>query len=189
VRISRSACWLLAACWALLVLNTSLNAQSNLPQVVVLVRHAEATLDGKRELTSAGLKRAAELGQRLKHAGITAIFTSDTARTQQTAAPVAAQLNVKPRVFGLPTKKQIVERAQHHKDVVSAVRANAPGGVLIVGHETTIPAFIKGLGGPEVPNVCPTAHDGLFVLVVSANTRLILGRYGDITECRAETAR
>ena len=167
----------------------SVQAQSEAPLVVIFVRHAEAALDGKRELTPAGLKRADDLALRLKNAGITAIFTSDTARTQQTAAPTAAELRLKPRIFGLPTKKQIAERLQHHKDVVAAIRANAPGASLVVGHETTIPAFIKELGGPEIPNICPSVHDNLFVLVAGATSRLIFARYGDVTECRSGSAR
>src|SRR4030095_12239590 len=59
--------------------------------VVVIVRHAEKATNGGSDpdLSSTGLARADALARILKDSGITAIFTSEFKRTQETAAPIA----------------------------------------------------------------------------------------------------
>src|SRR5213593_2619217 len=64
--------------------------------IVVIVRHAEKAANGGNDpdLSSAGRARANELARILKDSGITAIFTSEFKRTQETAAPTATSTHV-----------------------------------------------------------------------------------------------
>ena len=65
--------------------------------VVILVRHAERQASGADpSLTAAGKRRASLLATMFAGSGVTAIFTSDAARTKETAAPLAAKLGADP---------------------------------------------------------------------------------------------
>jgi len=66
-------------------------------QTVVLVRHAERAGGMAPEigLSDAGKCRAQVLSGMLADAGVTSIFTSDVARTQQTAEPLAKKLGIR----------------------------------------------------------------------------------------------
>jgi phosphohistidine phosphatase SixA len=153
---------------------------------VILVRHAEAAKTEERELTPAGIKRAQELAGILRGAGISAIVITDTRRSRDTAAPLAAALKLEPQVFHLPNRNDPVKQAEHRKNVESWVKSHTRGSVLVVGHETSVPAIIRLLGGPELPDICSTVHDKLFVLTPeSAGMRLSVGRYGSTTECNS----
>src|SRR5438093_7590296 len=78
--------------WSIFVAVTVASAEP----VVVIVRHAEkaASDGGDPDLSPAGRARAEELARILKDSGITAIFTSEFKRTQQTAAPIAASTGI-----------------------------------------------------------------------------------------------
>ena len=127
------------------LLTFSIVALSALPvlaqQAVILVRHAEQNqtaggmMDGDPPLNEAGHRRAAELADNLKHAGITAVVTSQYLRARQTAEPIAAKLKLDPQVV----KKD---------DAVGlgALLKSEPGTVLVIGHSDTIPGIMKALG-------------------------------------------
>src|SRR5438876_10437133 len=68
--------------------------------VVVIVRHAEKAANGGNDpdLSSAGHARADELARILKDSGITAIFSTEFKRTQETATPTATLIHVTPTV-------------------------------------------------------------------------------------------
>src|SRR5438046_9777690 len=96
--------------------------------VVVIVRHAEKAANGGNDpdLSSAGHARAEALARILKDSGITAIFTSEFKRTQETAAPTATSARVTPTVG---TAKE-----------AAALASNWPqlnGNALRVGHGHT----------------------------------------------------
>src|SRR3982750_35353 len=69
--------------------------------VVVIVRHAEKAANGGNDpdLSSAGRARADTLARILKDSAITAIFTTEFKRTQETAAPTAISIHVTPTVI------------------------------------------------------------------------------------------
>ena len=111
--------------------------------MLVVVRHAEQTpnaggmMDGDPPLNEAGRRRAEALAERLKHAGVTAIYTSQFARARETAAPLAAALKLEPEVVA--------------KDDVPALSGqikarHGAGTVLVIGHSDTIPAMLKAWG-------------------------------------------
>ena len=74
---------------ALLLLCVLLASSAAAQSTIFLVRHAEKKTGDDPDLTKAGHARAESLAKMLKDADITAIYTSEVKRTQQTAAPLA----------------------------------------------------------------------------------------------------
>ena len=125
--------------------------------VVVLVRHADRAPGQKTdELAAAGVARSRALAQALQKAGVSAVIVSDTNRTAQTAAPVAAASGITPIVLG----------AKDFAAIAEAVWAHPGETVLVVGHSNTVPAIIAGLGGPQLPDLGDNEFDDLFSLTV-----------------------
>jgi broad specificity phosphatase PhoE len=120
---------------------------------VLLVRHADRQ-GSDDALSREGIARAQALAQVAGKWGITAIFTSDAARTQQTAEPTAEALGIKPvAVTGVA-------------ELVEAIRTSHQGrNVLVVGHSNTVPQIIAALGGPAV-TIGESEYDNLFVLTI-----------------------
>jgi broad specificity phosphatase PhoE len=123
---------------------------------VILIRHAERQSSGADpSLTAAGKRRAALLATMFAGSGVTAILTSDAARTKQTAAPLAAKVGVAPRQID---------------DSTAAARAQILAGgacVVVVGHSNTVPEFIEALGGPPDVEIDDHEFDRMFVLTVT----------------------
>lgn len=125
------------------------------PTEVLLVRHADR--QGQSDaLSAAGLVRAQELARVLEKAGIRAIYTSEAARTQQTASPVAELLGLTPLVLD----------ASDVAGLVNAIRTRHAGQkVLVVGHSNTLPQIIAALGGPSV-TINSDEYDTLYLLTL-----------------------
>lgn len=124
-------------------------------QVLFLVRHAEKA-DNSRDaaLSAAGEARAQALAVKLRDAGITAIFTTQFKRTQQTAAPLARALRVKPSVHPADDTAGLVKLLRQQD------RA------LVVGHANTL-AEIAEAFGVKLAEPAEGDYDFLFVLVPS----------------------
>ena len=140
---------------------------------VVLVRHAEkelSTIDNP-PLTPDGEARAERLSKLFgKGQGIgriEAIYVSDTRRTQQTAAPLAARLHMQPLVIPGGDVGQI---SRH------AMRDHRGGAVLIVGHSNTIPQIIERISGIHIPPIADEEFDGIYVVSVPTVGRASLLR-------------
>ncbi len=130
------------------------------PSLVVLVRHAEkAPVPGDDPpISEAGRARAAALAAALRHSGVTAVVVSSRRRTAETAAVLATERGVTPVVVPLDGGGEA-----HVAAVAEAVRRQR-GVVLVVGHSNTVPAIIRALGGPRLPDLCDAAYATLFVL-------------------------
>jgi broad specificity phosphatase PhoE len=139
-------------------------AVADAQRLVLLVRHAERadggvppagmTAPADPDLSADGRVRANRLAEMLAQAGITRIVVSEFKRTHQTAAPLAARLGLTPERSSSKDVPGLVKQLASHPDDV----------VLIIGHNTTVPAVIAGLGGPAV--VIPdTDYANLFVFV------------------------
>ena len=89
-----------------------------------------------------------------KDAGITAIFTTEYKRTQQTAAPLAKALGIQPTSVSARDMPALIEK----------VKA-APGNVLVVGHSNTVADIVSRLGVTEKLTVGDNDYDNLFVVV------------------------
>src|SRR5213592_1621941 len=131
--------------------------------VVVIVRHAEKAANGGSDpdLSSAGRARADELARILKNSGITAIFTSEFKRTQETAAPSATSIGVTATV--IPAKDTAALVAKLHQ---------LNGNALVVGHGDTIPNIIKSLGINSPINIPDEDYSELLIVTLGDKQQL-----------------
>ena len=134
-------------------------------RTVILVRHAERAGGTSPDvgIGQAGRCRAEALAAILADAGVTHIFTSEVGRTQQTAAPLAKRLNLKPEV--VPAKDTDA--------LVAKLRSSSPdgGAALVVGHSNTVPEIIERLGAPAVEPLGDAEYDRLFVVTLIGPTQ------------------
>ena len=140
---------------------------------VVLTRHAEKAAAPKDDppLTPAGQKRAEMLATMLADSGVDAIYVTELQRTQQSAAPLAERVHVKPTVIPANDTAQLVK----------TIRTRDKGVVLVVGHSNKLPDIIAALGGPKVA-IAEPEYNNLFVLTVGpSQSSLLRLHYGDPT--------
>jgi phosphohistidine phosphatase SixA len=153
-----------------------LAAQQQAPTTVILVRHAEkaAAPADDPPLTEAGQARAQALLAIARDAGVTAIVTTQFARTRETARPAAEALKITPDVVR-------AGGAQHAQEVARTIMTHAGGVVLVVGHSNTVPAIIAALGGSQPPPICDSSYDDFYMVSVPATgpARVIHARYGE----------
>ena len=155
---------------AVLVL-LSLTASAAQPTTVILVRHAEKATGDDPPLTPAGETRAQNLAKMLARSGITTIFTTPFTRTRNTAAPLAAALNLTPiEVMPGPT---------FAADMAAKLRALPAGSTaLVVGHSNTTPNVMKALGIANAPAIDDaTEFDNLFIVTLSDEPRMVVLKY------------
>ena len=158
------------------------------PSLVILVRHAEKATEpaGDPPLSAAGAERAKALVDALANAKAqpTSIFVSTTRRTAETAAPVAAKFGVTPQAVPLTGGA-----AAHISAVADSVRSKT-GVVLVVGHSNTIPAIIKALGGPAMPDLCDASYSWMFTLYPAKDGKpatVLASQYGAADPPTAES--
>lgn len=139
--------------------------------VVFLVRHAEK-VDTSRdpELSAAGEERANELASVLRDANVNYVHSSDFIRTRDTAAPVAARLDLKVELYDPKDLPSLVEKLRR-----------AGGRHLIVGHSTSTPAAVELLGGKPGTDIDEAGEfDRLYIVTTDASgeASTVLMRYG-----------
>jgi broad specificity phosphatase PhoE len=150
-------------------------AQTAAQSTVFVVRHAERADAGATaspmmatdpDLSEIGKARAESLAIALKDAGITAIFTTEYKRTQQTAAPLAKALGIQATTVPARDMPALIEK----------IKA-ASGNVLVVGHSNTVADVISRLGVTDAVKVGDNDYDNLFVLVRSEKPVLLRLHY------------
>lgn len=132
-------------------------------EAIFVVRHSDPPsmlsfdeiLD-ETPLSESGQQRATMLAERLKDAGITAIYATQALRTVETAQPLAKILGLEIRVHSYEDTKGLVHllRSEHGGD-----------RVLVVGHWSTIPEILKAFGDPQDIKIERGAYDNLFVVI------------------------
>jgi phosphohistidine phosphatase SixA len=128
-------------------------------RTIFFVRHADKVSDDTdAPLSDAGHLRAQCLANTLADAHIEQIFTSDLQRTQQTAAPLAEKLHLKPVAIPLSQMEKLIE----------AIRAGKAENVLVVWHDQTLPKILRALGAPEITPIAHTEYDRFFILTLAA---------------------
>lgn len=144
------------------------------PALVILVRHAEKAVEPRADpaLSEAGERRAQQLAAALQEAGVQHVLVSKWRRTQDTAAPLARRLGLKPQVVEAPSG---VSHAQALRERLATLQGN----VLVVGHSNTLAPLLALLGGPALPDLCETSHGQAFVLQGASPPRLLRLRYGE----------
>jgi len=141
------------------------------PSVIFLVRHAEKRAASEDPaLTEAGQQRAQALADLLQDSGIERIYSTDFARTRQTAAPLAGRLGVRLSFYDWEEMEAL------------AAELKAPGlRSLVVGHSDTTPELVGILGGdPGALIDEQTEYDRLYVVTVATDGSVTseLRRYG-----------
>jgi 2,3-bisphosphoglycerate-dependent phosphoglycerate mutase len=140
-----------------------ISAQAFAQNTVFVVRHAERADTGALaspmmasdpDLSDAGKVRAESLATTLKDAGITAIFTTEYKRTQQTAAPLAKALGLQVTTVSARDMPGLIEK----------VKASN-GNVLVVGHSNTVGDVVSRLGVTDAVKLGDNDYDNLFVVV------------------------
>jgi phosphohistidine phosphatase SixA len=127
-------------------------------RTIFFVRHADKVSDDTdAPLSDAGHRRAECLANTLSDAHIDQIFTSDLQRTQQTAAPLAEKLHVKPIAIPLSEPDRVVE----------AIRASRVANVLVVWHDMTLSKIMQALGAPAITPIGHTEYDRFFILTLT----------------------
>ncbi len=128
------------------------------PLQVFFVRHAEKASEGDDPpLNEIGRKRARALAHLLRDAGIEGIHSSDTRRTRETGAPLAAELGLEIQIYDPRDLSSLVAR----------LRASG-GRHLVIGHTNTTPVAVGLLGGEAgAPIDEAREYDRLYLVVVS----------------------
>lgn len=159
----------IAACLLILGCATPALAQ----KTIFLVRHAEradaggnATMAADPDLSDAGRARAASLATVLADAGVTAIFTTELKRTQQTAAPLGKASGV------IPTTVKATDTAS----LIAQITASK-GNVLVVGHSNTVPAIVKALGVTTPVAIGDNQFDHLFLVTATPSPSVLTLHY------------
>jgi broad specificity phosphatase PhoE len=143
-------------------------------RTIYIVHHADKVSDETdAPLSGAGHRRAECLANTLADAHIQQIFTSDLQRTQQTAAPLAEKLQLKP--VAIPLSKP--------EDLIQAIRSGKTSNVLVVWHDATLPKILRDLGAPEIPPIAHTEYDRFFILTVGADERHSQPRFTALRYC------
>lgn len=103
---------------------------------VFLVRHAEKQEGPDPSLTAAGIVRAEALAERLADVGLTEIYSTNYARTRETAEAVSKATGVKVSLYDPSYLPGFSESLMF-----------TAGRVLVVGHSNTTPGLVTLLGG------------------------------------------
>jgi broad specificity phosphatase PhoE len=158
---------LMLAVGAVLAVTGTVSAQS----AIFVVRHAERAdaaanaspmMASDPDLSETGKARAKSLVVTLRDAGITAIYSTEYKRTQQTAEPLAKALGI--AVTTVP--------ARDMPALIEKLKA-ATGNALVVGHSNTVGPVIAALGVTEPVELTDRDYDNLFIVVRRDKPRLI----------------
>jgi broad specificity phosphatase PhoE len=159
-------------------------AQAARSTTVILVRHAEKATEPANDppLTAAGEARARDLWNAIKDAGVTAVITTQYARTKATAQPTTTAAHLTPEIVQ-------TTGPNHAQDVASAVRRHAGQTVLVVGHSNTIPAIVEALGAARPAPICDPEYDNLYVVTINdEKVSLVRAKFGTRTPVDASCA-
>jgi len=139
--------------------------------VVFVARHAEKAEDGSNDpgLTPEGRARAARLARILSDAGLTTVYSTDYARTRETARPAAEEAGLGVHLYDPDAPKELAARLR-----------GAPGRYLVIGHSNTVPGLVRALGGQAGGELGEAEYDRLYVVLLGPGGATTLAlRYGE----------
>lgn len=142
---------------------------------VILVRHAEKVSDtADPPLSDAGKARARELERVLTGTPIDVIYTTQYARTRETAEPLAKSLGVEAQV--------ITAGRTYAAELADRIRRDHRGQtVLVIGHSNSTVDVIRHLGVADPPHIPESQYDDLFICTLSGEeVKLVALRYGAV---------
>lgn len=125
--------------------------------VIFVVRHAEKAEDGSPDpdLTPEGRARAERLARILSDAGLIAVYSTDYARTRETATPTAEEAGLGVHLYDPDAPGELAARLR-----------SAPGRYLVVGHSNTVPDLVRALGGEAGGELGEAEYDRLYVVLL-----------------------
>ncbi len=144
---------------------------------VYVVRHADRPPQDR--LTVTGLRRAQELAYALRAEPLDAVYSTQTVRTMQTAAPAALASGVEITPYGgsgwMPAQ---------WKTFIDTLRSGEAGSrILIVGHSNTVPELLELLG---VQKRSAEAYGDLFEIRIEDGRALLNVRRVEVLERAGE---
>jgi broad specificity phosphatase PhoE len=153
--------------------------ESQATTTIIFVRHAEKALTPADDpgLSDAGKRRVAELTRQLVDAdvvaGVDAIYSTPTRRTQETAQAVADALDLPIHDYS----------PNDNEAVLATILKNHKGKIiLVVAHSNTVPTLIADLGASKkVPPIQENEYDNIYVISIPwfGKTKTIRLRYGE----------
>lgn len=124
----------------------------------ILVRHAEKDYGRDPILIEKGIERAERLKETLKNTDLDAVYSTDTKRTQLTAAPTAADKNLEVISYNPGALQEFATNLK---------RLYKGKTVLIVGHSNTTPAMANYLTDTnEHPRFSELDYTNLYVVTL-----------------------
>ncbi|TJY62207.1 histidine phosphatase family protein [Sinimarinibacterium sp. CAU 1509] len=179
---------LLAAFAVLAVALVCAAASAQADRIVFLVRHAEVASTGRDPaLSPLGETRALALADILANEHPALIIVSNTQRSRQTAAALAARTGARVRVVDVDGSS-----VDAHVEAVVAAVLNyvGRGAVVVVGHSNTLPRVAAALGAPAQPDLARGCFDVLWrVSLRRAGALFEAFRYGRrLAECEPSSA-
>lgn len=150
--------------WAMFATIMALVATPATAGPIYVTRHYD-TPAGARDpdLTAIGLARAQALAKWFKGKKLAAIYITGFKRTQQTAAPLAAEHKLTPIVYGPAPSPEFLAQ-------LKAI----DGPVLVVGHSNTVPDIVAGVGGDRPGEIAHPDFGGLWTVSngLTSHTRI-----------------
>lgn len=144
---------------------------------IYVVRHGEkAGTSGDVPLSGDGLQRAETLKDSLRGKKITAVYSTNFKRTQQTAAPTAT-------LFG-----KLVEVYNNGDSLMQVLVNRKSASILVAGHSNTVPQMLRAIGVQPTfaGNIPDNQYDNLFIVTIKwARTKTVTlqqKKYGAASE-------
>lgn len=153
---------------------TNKKTTSDIPSgKIILVRHADRD-DGVDGLNEQGKKRAKDLIQTLKGEKIAAVFCTEYKRTQETAQPICAALNIPAKYYSAGDILNLSEK----------IKKEYPGEtVLVVGHGNTVPSFINLFNiENKLNDIDHHQYSLLFTLDYGKKDEVKISKYGEVID-------
>ncbi|UVC19419.1 phosphoglycerate mutase family protein [Mesorhizobium onobrychidis] len=137
---------------------------------VILVRHAERAAGANPALSATGQARANLLRDMVQDEDLSAVFVTDTLRSQQTGQPAANAQGLAPTTYP----------ATDGAALAQTIRIGHAGRtVLVVAHSNTVDDIAGALGAPGIGELADSQFDRMFVIARNwCGTRLTRLRYG-----------
>ena len=135
------------------------NTENEQTYTIYLVRHAEKQAEQKNPpLTACGIKRAEQLATILEQANIKQVYSTQTLRTEQTAAPLAKQLSL-----------GIISYSADDLSLFAQQVKNAQINTLIVGHSNTTPQLTALVASTPVADITEAEYQMLYQVHFQGN--------------------
>ena len=171
---------LYALCFLLLAAAQPTCAQkADATTVVIVIRHAEKASDQGSDpsLTENGTKRAQALIDVVGDATVSAIYSSQFKRTQDTVAPLAEHLDVPVTTMEVSGANLSTYPQELADDILQNHRGET---VVVVNHSNTVPQIVGALGGTEIPEISEEEYNDVFIVIIPADApaRTIRAQYG-----------